>query len=250
MKYSPFWNGYFQRGYVKEALDVPKVQLSVTRIGSFFGSHYQEFEGFSQIQVGTFFVPLFLDFENMWVYSCFENAYLKKNPRRDETSADGQIDRSKGVIYAFFQTRLPNATEDYLHQLAFFDLFSYNLPLSKGASWKLLHISIELRGGPIFWILRKLRVGFCLTSDFLHFGHDLNDLWGSFDDTYFLFAKKKKSNEKKEWCGGEFWMEIEALHKSFKNRDGLYEREICWKTKQMLCDPVANPFYEQEGFCT
>ena len=43
-------------------------------------------------------------------------------------------------------------------------------------------------------------------------------------------------------------MEIEALHKSFKNRDGLYE--MCWKTKQMLCDPVANPFYEQEGFCT
>ena len=45
-------------------------------------------------------------------------------------------------------------------------------------------------------------------------------------------------------------MEIEALHKSFKNRDYIYEKEMCWKTKQMLCDPVANPFYEQEGFCT
>ena len=190
MKYSPFWNGYSQKRYVKEALDVPKVQLP--GIWGFY----------TIFKFGTF---LYLSFGlwNMWVYSCFENAYLKKNPRNK--TSDGQIDRSKGVIYAFFQTRLPNATEDYLHWLAFFDLFSYNLPLSEGASWKLLHISIELRGGPAFWILRKLRVGFCLTSDFLHFGHDLNDLRGSFDDTYFLFAKRNEMKKKISVEGNFEW---------------------------------------------
>ena len=87
----------------------------------FFGSHYQEFEGFSQIQVGTFFVPLFLTLKICEYTAALKMPISKKNPR-DKTS-DGQIDRSKGVIYAFFQTRLPNATEDYLHWLAFFDLF-------------------------------------------------------------------------------------------------------------------------------
>ena len=78
------WNiHHFEIGTLKkvwkEALDVPKVQLSVTRIGSFFLRVItRNLRVFHKFKLVHFLYLSFLDFENMWVYSCFENAYLKK----------------------------------------------------------------------------------------------------------------------------------------------------------------------------